>query len=60
MGLTVWSVMVFATAAKFAIEPKAMFVTYATIFQCIQFVVVGAAIGLVNGRISGTEKPASS
>ncbi len=50
MGLTVWSVMVFATAAKFMIEPKVDFVLLGTIFQIIQFTCVGAAIGLVYGR----------
>ena len=50
MGLTVWSVMVFATAAKFAIAPLTDFVVFATVFQAIQFTVVGAAIGLVYGR----------
>ena len=50
MGITVWSVMVFATAAKFVIEPKSDFVLYGTIFQFIQYVLVGAGIGLVYGR----------
>lgn len=51
LGLTVWSVMVFATAAKFAIEPIAEFVIYGTIFQFIQFSCVGASIGLVYGSL---------
>jgi hypothetical protein len=42
--------MVFATAAKFAIEPVGDFVLLATIFQFIQFTVVGAGIGWVYGR----------
>jgi hypothetical protein len=49
MGLTVWSVMVFATAAKFVIEPKLDFLLYGTVFQFIQFVLVGAAIGIIYG-----------
>lgn len=50
LGLTVWTVMVFATAAKFRIEPVLDFVLLGTTFQFIQFVLVGAAIGLVYGR----------
>jgi len=50
LGTTVWSVMVFATAAKLAIEPISDFVLLGTAFQLIQFVAVGAAIGLVYGR----------
>ena len=50
MGMTVWSVMVFATAAKFSIEPVSDFVIYGTAFQFIQFFVVGAGIGLVYGK----------
>ena len=50
LGMTVWTVMVFATAAKFAIEPVGDFVLLATIFQFIQFTVVGAGIGWVYGR----------
>ena len=53
MGITVWSVMVFATAAKFQIEPKATFVGFGTAFQVIQFTCVGAALGLVYGRGTG-------
>lgn len=49
MGLTVWSVMVFATAAKFAIEPRLDFIGLASAFQFIQYLFVGAAIGLVYG-----------
>ena len=57
LGITVWSVMVFATAAKFAIEPVMDFVLLGTAFQFIQFTLVGAAIGLVYGDIAsaGTE-----
>ena len=50
LGLTVWTVMVFATAAKFKIEPVTDFVLLGTAFQFIQFFFVGAAIGLVYGR----------
>ena len=47
LGITVWSVMVLATTAKFEIEPVLDFVVLGTVFQLIQFVLVGAAIGLV-------------
>lgn len=50
LGTTVWTVMVFATAAKFKIEPVSQFVLYGTVFQFIQFSLVGAAIGLVHGK----------
>ncbi len=50
MGLMVWTVMVFATAAKFKIEPVMGFVAYGTAFQIVQFVTVGVVIGLINGR----------
>ena len=55
MGMTVWSVMVFATAAKFSIEPVSDFVIYGTAFQFIQFFVVGAGIGLVYGENYGKQ-----
>ncbi len=48
MGLNVWTVMVFATVAKFKIEPVLDFVLYGTAFQIIQFVLVGIVIGLLN------------
>ena len=50
MGLMVWTVMVFATAAKFQIEPVWTFVLYGTIFSFLQFVVTGVALGLIYGR----------
>lgn len=50
MGLTVWTVMVFATAAKFHIEPVIDFVLFGTVFQIIQFTLVGVAIGLIYGK----------
>jgi len=57
MGLTVWSVMVFATAAKFAIEPVLDFVLLATIFQIIQYVLVGAVIGVIYGAVEHQRNP---
>jgi len=50
MGLTVYSVMVFATAAKFQIEPVAQFVTYGTIFQFLQFLLVGLVLGVIHKK----------
>ena len=50
LGITVWTVMVFATAAKFSIEPVLDFVLLGTAFQFLQFLLVGAAIGLVYGN----------
>jgi hypothetical protein len=52
LGLTIWTVMVFATAAKFAIEPVIDFVILGTVFQFIQFSLTGGAIGLIMGRTS--------
>ena len=50
MGITVWTVMVFATAAKFSIEPVLDFVLLGTAFQAIQYIATGAAIGLIHGK----------
>lgn len=50
IGLMVYTVMGFATAAKFQIEPASTFLIYHTIFQFIQFVLTGAALGLIYGR----------
>ncbi len=47
MGLMVYSVMGFATAAKFAINPILLFLIYHTIFQVVQFVLTGVALGLI-------------
>ena len=51
LGLTVWTVMVLATAAKFKIEPVVDYVLLGTVFQTLQFILVGAVIGLIYGRI---------
>ena len=48
MGINVWTVMVFATAAKFSIEPVTDFILYGTVFQLIQYSVVGALLGLIH------------
>ena len=49
-GLLIYTVMGFATVAKFQIEPVSTFLTYHTIFQAIQFIVTGTALGLIFGR----------
>ena len=50
MGLMVYTVMAFATAAKIRIEPVSTFLLYSTVFSCIQFTVTGVALGLIYGR----------
>ena len=50
LGLTVYTVMVLATAAKFKIEPLADFLVLGTCFQFLQFLFVGIVLGLVHGR----------
>ncbi len=50
IGLMVYSVMGFATAAKIDINPVSTFLVYHTIFQFIQYVVTGAVLGLIYGR----------
>lgn len=50
MGLTVWTVMVLATAAKFNIEPVVDFVIFGTAFQILQFIFVGITLGTIYGR----------
>ena len=50
LGLTVYSVMVFATAAKFEIEPASQFILYGTAFQFLQFLLVGIVLGLVHRK----------
>ena len=54
LGLTVYTTMVFATAAKFEIEPVLDFLVLGTGFQIIQFSLVGMAIGLIFGRLEGS------
>lgn len=50
IGLMIYTVMGFATAAKFAIEPISTFLIYHTIFQFVQFVATGVVLGLIYGR----------
>jgi hypothetical protein len=42
-----YTAMGFATAAKFKIEPVADFLIYHTIFQVVQFILVGIALGWI-------------
>ena len=49
-GLLIYTVMGFATAAKFNIEPVSRFLLLHTVFQTIQFIVTGAALGMIFGR----------
>jgi len=56
MGVNVWTVMVFATAAKFNIEPVWNFVLFATVFQVIQFVSIGVTLGLIHKSLNSEEK----
>jgi hypothetical protein len=51
MGINVWTVMVFATAAKFKIEPVFDFIFLGTVFQLLQFVLVGVTLGILHKRI---------
>ncbi|MEM7047467.1 MAG: hypothetical protein AAF442_07460 [Pseudomonadota bacterium] len=50
IGLMTYTAMGFATAAKFAIEPVGLFLAYHTIFQFIQFVLTGMALGWIYRR----------
>ncbi|MGH1541225.1 MAG: hypothetical protein ACRBHB_12435 [Arenicella sp.] len=52
MGLMVYTVMVLANVAKFQIEPIGQYLAYGSIFQLIQYVVTGAALGLIYGRLA--------
>ena len=49
-GLVIYTVMAFTTVAKFDINPISTFLLYHSIFQLIQFIVTGAAMGLIFGR----------
>jgi len=52
MGVVVYSVMGFAMAAKIDINPISTFLFYNFIFQLIQFVLTGAVLGLIYGKIN--------
>jgi len=53
IGLMVYTMMGFTTAAKMVIEPVSTFLVYVTIYQLVQFIVTGSALGLIYGRICG-------
>jgi len=53
IGLMVYSVMGFAMAAKIDIQPVPTYLFYHTIFQLFQFIITGAALGLIYGRKPG-------
>ncbi len=50
IGLLIYTVMGFATVAKFNINPISTFLFYHTGFQFLQFTISGAALGLIFGR----------
>lgn len=50
IGLLIYTVMGFATVAKFNIVPVTTFLAYHTAFQFLQFTITGAALGLIFGR----------
>jgi len=52
IGAVVYSVMGFAMAAKIDINPISTFLFYSVIFQLIQFVLTGAALGFIFGNIN--------
>ena len=54
IGAVVYSVMGFAMAAKIDINPISTFLFYSVIFQLIQFVLTGTALGLIYGKINKT------
>ena len=51
MGVVVYSVMGFAMAAKIDINPISTYLTYNAIFQFIQYLVTGIALGIIYGKI---------
>jgi len=52
IGLMVYTMMGFTTAAKIVIEPISTYLAYVTIYQLVQFIVTGAVLGLIYGRNS--------
>jgi hypothetical protein len=49
-GLLVYTTQGFAMAAKIDINPVSTYLVYHTIFQAIQFIIAGAALGAIFGR----------
>jgi len=56
VGLVVYSVMGPATVAKFDINPVSTFLAYHTVFQILQFLLTGAALGAIFGRMPAKAK----
>ena len=52
VGLVVYSVMGPATAAKMNINPVGTFLAYHTVFQLLQFLITGIALGAIFGQNS--------
>lgn len=52
MGSVVYSVMGLTMAAKIDINPIPIFLLYSVTFQFIQFVLTGAALGLIYGNVN--------
>ncbi|MBV1881526.1 MAG: hypothetical protein KUG82_07825 [Pseudomonadales bacterium] len=55
MGAVVYSVMGFAMAAKVDINPISTYLVYNLAFQLIQFVLTGAALGLIYGKMDSKQ-----
>lgn len=47
IGLMTYTAMGFATAAKFQIAPVSQFLIYHSVFQALQFIMTGAALGFI-------------
>lgn len=60
IGLMVYTVMGFATAAKFEIEPVSTFLAYHTVFQTMQFILTGAVLGFIYGQVQQTQTESSN
>jgi len=52
IGAVVYSVMGFAMAAKIDINPISSYLLYSAFFQLLQFILTGAALGLIYGKIN--------
>ena len=59
-GLLVYTTQGFAMAAKIDIDPVSMYLAYHTVFQTIQFVLAGAALGAIFGRLPRTHQEATN
>ncbi|MCF6257015.1 MAG: DUF1761 domain-containing protein [Gammaproteobacteria bacterium] len=52
LGTVVYSVMGFAMAAKIDINPISSYLVYSAVFQLVQFILTGAALGLIYGKVN--------